>query len=787
MPLHFRFKMARTLGWLILSVILLKWQVCLPANIALETVRIGVLAKRGPAIALARWSPTADYLSRTIPGYRFVVTPLDFEEIPPVAKARGIDFLLANSAIYVQSEHDFRAFRIATMNNRSGAYPLDKFGGVIFTRRDNTQINNLEDLQQHTLAAVNATSLGGFLMTWRELKESGIDIKQESQILYLGTHDAVVHAVLNEQVDAGTVRTDTLEKMATAGSIDLNNIKIIHPLSGDDFPLLRSTRLYPEWPMAALPHVPKPLVNAVAHALLSMPPEDPAAVASKTFGWSVPANYQPVHELFHFLNLPPHKQPEPSLLAWTKRHPLTTGLSSLSLTIVLISVFYLIRLNRQLTESQHHLASAMQAEAKISAELKHNLAQLKESEEKFAGLAESALDAIIMLDPQGHISFWNQAAERIFGYAASDAVGQEMEQWLAIGHEDPSILPLLNRYVGNPESPPPGSTLEITAQRKNGQRFPGEIALSSVLLNHAWHVICVFRDISRRRQLEAEQRRLETELMQHHKMEALAQLAGGVSHEINTPMQTVGNNLRFIQESFDDLLKLLADQERLMEKLRPMSAFDETIALYDKDRDELDPEYLTTEVKQAVAQSLESAEQVKRIVRSISVFASPDNPVMQTTDLAKLIHDLVALSRNIWSPIAEVHLVPAEEELMIECYPGELSQALLNLVINAVQAIEGKAGEQPGQIEITCRRQQEMACIDIRDNGAGIPVDAREHIFNPFFTTREVGAGSGQGLTLSHDVVVRRHHGRLSFETEVGKGTVFTVLLPLQFNSSDKT
>jgi ABC-type phosphate/phosphonate transport system substrate-binding protein len=170
------------------------------------TVRIGVLAKRGPAIALARWSPTADYLSRTIPGYRFVVTPLDFEEIPPVAKTRGIDFLLANSAIYVQSEHDLRAFRIATMNNRSGAYPLDKFGGVIFTRRENTQINNLEDLQQHTLAAVNATSLGGFLMAWRELKESGIDIKQELQIRFQGTHDVVVrrhHGRLSFETEVG--------------------------------------------------------------------------------------------------------------------------------------------------------------------------------------------------------------------------------------------------------------------------------------------------------------------------------------------------------------------------------------------------------------------------------------------------------------------------------------------------------------------------------------------------------------------------------------------------------
>ncbi len=768
------------LAWLLSGLLALGWQAAAPAAPSApdSEVVIGVLAKRGAPIALERWTLTADYLNRSIPGRRFRILPLAFEEIPPMIKTRGIDFLFANSAIYVQSEHDFHLFRIATLVNRASKLPVDRFGGVIFTRQENRNIDSLDDLKGHTLAAVDSTSLGGYLMARLELRDRGIETERDLRIRFLGTHDAVVRAVLDRLVDAGTVRTDTLERMAATGLLDLRRIKVLQPRTHARFPFLSSTRLYPEWPMAALPHVDNDLVKAVSRALLSMSPADPAAIAGDSLGWTVPANYQPVHDLLRSLELPPYEREPPSLGDWIVSHPLVTGLATVLLAVILVSVIHLGRLNRRLSRSRGHLARAMEAQERSAVELRDNLARLKESEEKFTGLALSALDAIIMLDPQGRVVFWNRSAERTFGYAAVEAIGLDLENWLVT---DTTAAPdqTLRRYLGSHEHPLSGTLLEVDARRKNGERFQTEISLSSVELKLGWHVICVLRDITRRKRLEAERQRLETELSQHHKMQALAQLADGISHEINSPMQVIGNNLRFLGESFEAIGRLLETLESLLEGMRRVPALNGTVAACEREREAIDPQYLTTEAGRAVRESLVSAEQVKRILRSMAVFADADKAVKSPVDLNKLLRDLSALSRHLWSVRAELQLDLRETELTVEAYPGELSQALLNLLVNAVQAIEERGGGISGRIRIHARREEGMACIGIEDNGTGIPAEARDHIFNPFFSTRDTGQGSGQGLTLSHDVVVRRHGGSLSFESEPGRGSCFTVRLPL--------
>lgn len=745
-----------------------------------KPVSIGVLAKRGTKIALARWSQTADYLNASIPGFRFTIVPLAFEEIPPMIRGRQIDFLLANSAIYVQSEHNFHAFRIATLVNRKGDYPLSRFGGVIFTRRENRDINALAELKKRRFAAVNSTSLGGYLMARRELDDLGIDSAQDLKVSFLGTHDAVVHAVLDGVADAGTVRTDTLERMAADHLIDLDRIKLLHPRSVDGFPFKLSTRLYPEWPMAALSHVPNDLAKAVSRALLSMPPDHPAAIASHSYGWTVPANYQLVHELFESLNLPPHALPPPSLSAWARRHPLASAITSSLLLLLLISVVRLSRLNRQLSSSRQSLAASVREQQATSAQLAENLSRLKESEEKFVSLAESAFDAIIMLDPKGRIEFWNLAAEKVFGYLAAETLGMETGQWLLpqtdLNGGNSNIL----QSIGHIDSPLPGTTLELESLRRDGKTFPAEVALSSVCLKDGWHVICVLRDITRRKRLEAERRRLESELGRHHKMEALAQLADGIAHEINTPMQTIGNNLGFLREAFEDTQALMATHEEVLGQIRQLAQLADAVATCERARDELDPDFIAEEAARAIEQSLDSIEQVKRIVHSMRVFANADSPGAEMTDLNKLIHDLLAITRNRWSAVAEVRFDTDSPATEIECFPGELSQALLNLMINAIQAIEELEGKQRGRIDIAIRQLEKVVEIRIADNGKGIPPEVREHIFNPFFTTREVGQGTGQGLTHSHDVVVRGHQGSLSFETEVDRGSAFILRLPVR-------
>lgn len=273
-------------------------------------LKIGVLAKRGPEKALKQWKPLADYLTETVPGYSFEVVPLNFEEIYEAIKANNVDFAIANSGMYVDFEGDYGANRIATLKNLRLGDPYIEFGGVILTKADRNDIEALSDLKGKSFMAVNKTSLGGWQMAWGVLKEDGIDPEKDFEALSFGnTHDKVVESVLNGEVDAGTVRTDTLERMASEGKINLQDFKIINKQqdASGQFPFVHSTPLYPEWPFAAAKGVPLDINEKVAQALLNLPKDSPAAKASKSEGWTVPLNYRPVHELFLDLKIGPYK------------------------------------------------------------------------------------------------------------------------------------------------------------------------------------------------------------------------------------------------------------------------------------------------------------------------------------------------------------------------------------------------------------------------------------------------------------------------------------------------
>ncbi|MDJ0649691.1 MAG: PhnD/SsuA/transferrin family substrate-binding protein [Xenococcaceae cyanobacterium MO_188.B19] len=273
-------------------------------------LKIGVLAKRGTEKALSQWQPLAEYLSTNIPEYTFQIVPLNFEEIYQAVEDNSIDFIIANSGMYVDFEANYGANRIATLKNLRLGNPYTIFGGVILVKADRQDINTLKDLKGKTFMAVNETSLGGWQMAWGVLQEEGIDPKKHFQELSFGnTHDAVVTAVLKGEVDAGTVRTDTLERMSAEGKIKLAEFKIINKQQDPSgkFPFVHSTPLYPEWPFAVAKDVPIEISEKVSAALLNMPYDSPAAIAAKSEGWTIPFNYRPVHELFLDLNIGPYE------------------------------------------------------------------------------------------------------------------------------------------------------------------------------------------------------------------------------------------------------------------------------------------------------------------------------------------------------------------------------------------------------------------------------------------------------------------------------------------------
>lgn len=260
--------------------------------------RIAVLAKNGPVKALSQWKATAEYLNERLPGRTFEVVPLDFSEILPAVQQGKVNFFLTNSSMFVTAERDHGARAVATMVNARQGKPLNSFGGVIFTRAGNQAINGLADLKGKTLMAVDKTSFGGWQMAYKEMLDAGVDPNTAlGKLEFGGKHENVVLAVLNGTVDAGTVRTDTIERMAAEGLIDLADVKVVNAKSHEGFPFLCSTPLYPEWPLARTSGTSEDLARAVEQALLAMPAESRAAKDASVVGWSRPLDYAPVEQL----------------------------------------------------------------------------------------------------------------------------------------------------------------------------------------------------------------------------------------------------------------------------------------------------------------------------------------------------------------------------------------------------------------------------------------------------------------------------------------------------------
>ncbi len=267
-------------------------------GLAGETYKIGVLAKNGPVKAMQMWKATGDYLTAKIPGKIFEVVPLNFEAVYPAVESGQVAFFLVNSSMFVTAKVKYGAAAVATMINSRQGQPLKSFGGVIFTSTDNEGIKILADLRGKTFMGVKKSSFGGWQMAYKEMLDAGIDPQKDlAKLEFGGKHDNVVLAVQNGAVQAGTVRTDTLERMAASGLIDMDEFRIIAKKSHAGFPFVCSTALYPEWPLAKTGGTPDAVVQQVIQALKQLKADDPAAKSAKIVGWTDALDYRPVEEL----------------------------------------------------------------------------------------------------------------------------------------------------------------------------------------------------------------------------------------------------------------------------------------------------------------------------------------------------------------------------------------------------------------------------------------------------------------------------------------------------------
>jgi PAS domain S-box-containing protein len=387
--------------------------------------------------------------------------------------------------------------------------------------------------------------------------------------------------------------------------------------------------------------------------------------------------------------------------------------------------------------------------------------ELREREEHIRAIVDHAKDGILTIDEEGIIRSFNPSAGRIFGVAAADAIGRGVS----------ILMPGLVPASLAPEGIETGRYREVEARRSDGTVIPVELAVSRVDRGTSSHYAAIVRDVG-------ERKRAELELRHAQKLESVGRLAAGIAHEINTPIQFVGDNLRFLSKSFSSFMGVVAQYRGACAASGAIP--DDVRRELRAAEEEADLAYLETEVPRATDQALEGVGRVAKIVRAMKEFAHPDQPEKAPVDLNQALRSTLTVARNEIKYFADVE-TDMDDLPAVSCHAGDLNQVFLNLFVNAAHAIADvvKNTGEKGRIRVRTRREGDEAVIAISDTGAGIPEDIRTRIFDPFFTTKEIGRGTGQGLAIARAVVTQKHGGTLTFESEVGHGTTFTIRLPI--------
>jgi len=435
-------------------------------------VKIGVLASRGAEDTLKTWQPTAEYLTKEIPQYSFVIVPLDLDAIAPAVERKGVDFIITNPGNYVELEANYGATRIATMESMYGGRTNKVFGSVIFRRADKNDIRDLKDLKGKSFVGVQE-KLFAWQVAWRELKDNGIDPYRDfKELKFSGLpQDLVVYAVREGKADAGAVRTSILESMASEGKINLTDFVVLNQ-QHDDLPFLHSTRNYPEWAFAKTKHTPDELAEKVVVALLTMPADSAAAKAANAM-WTVPLDYQPVHELMKELRTGPYAE-----------------YGKITIGEVVQNYWYWI----VIAIAAVLFGRAVEMDRRKRAEEAHSM---------LASIVEFSDDAVIGKTLNGITTSWNPGAEKVYGYSADEVTGKPISILIPPGHFDemPKILERIKQ----------GETIkhyESVRMRKDSREIDVSLTISPIK-DAAGRIIgasTIARDITDRKLMEEQLR-----------------------------------------------------------------------------------------------------------------------------------------------------------------------------------------------------------------------------------------------------------------------------------------
>lgn len=425
-----------------------------------------------------------------------------------------------------------------------------------------------------------------------------------------------------------------------------------------------------------------------------------------------------------------------------------------------------LQLAMSMIEKRHLLEVAQSKTDALETLVEERTRDFREAKEESERLISSIDSILIGVNESGKVERWNPRAEQLFGLTVDEVIGQPFDT-LPIHWNEP--LPLSEMASSK------SASHEVSFEDADGQRK--FVSLSTYPIIHdaqAVGTLILGADLT-------EHHMLENQLQQAQKLESVGQLAAGVAHEINTPMQYIGDNLDFLEKKVSSIGPILDSLVLLMKEEHAEE--DRQIIL----REMLEAakkskvKKFNTATLDAITDSKDGVKHVSKIVRAMKEFAHPGQEERTPVDINRALESTIAVSTNEWKYVANVEKELDPSIPTVNALSVELNQVFLNIIVNAAHAIGGAEGEDTvelGTITVSTSLVNDNVQIAISDTGSGIPDNIKKRIFDPFFTTKEVGKGTGQGLSIAHNVIVGQHGGRLWCDSTPGKGTTFFIQIP---------
>jgi PAS domain S-box-containing protein len=736
----------------------------LSASAGERTIRVGVLAYRGRVKCHSRWQQTITYLSKSVKGHNFILVPLEFDAVDQAVKKKEIDFILVNSSMYISISRRHKVSRIVTLENLFDDRAYNVFGGVIFARKDNTRIKSIKDLANTKFMAVKDSSFGGWQMAWLAMKEKNFDPNtQLGALTFGGTHDAVVMAVKAGKVDAGTVRTDILEKMANEGKIKLEEFQVINKMDypADRFPFLCSTNLYPEWPFSKLTHVAPELSKGVAIALMRMPRNSSAAQAAGIAGWSPPLNYHAVELCLQKLRVGPFADYGKVTLRnlWRDHHKLMIFLF-LAVVLIIIYTLYIIHINKKLK----YTALARKKE----------LAERQRAEREMRQIFNTSGDGMRVLRNDKTILQVNEQYLLMMGYSRDELEGHSCIGFCEDIHDCDTEECVLNKVMHSERV-----ENDIKLKRKDGSTIP-TIMTAVPYYNTESEIIGtiqIFKDISDRLKAE-EASALKAE--QRGKIE----MASSVLHDIGNAVTGMGAVATGYMgetewpenESLEMLKKMFASQADAIDQAMGDGKSGKLQIFIEKLRQSLGVR--KNDLDETFVKISRSVSHISDVLALQRMYASPKESRPASANIIELIKDAVAmLSASIHKRgiSLKYHLPQGLPDIKLD--KTRVLQVLINVFKNACESFDVVEKDIARVIDIKIIYASDNINISIKDNASGFVAEGSEHFFDNGYSSKMRGSGIGLYQCRS---IIESHGGSIDIQSKgPGLGAVVNICFPV--------